>query len=227
MFLEKGMENYPTGNLVLYCYVRGENPFEADHEIIASNVVVSFIKMGDNFPVVTFPPISYKTIEDLKKVILESGDTHDVAKLPVFELPFNKDEAEKYVQYRMEQYNTAVMRYVDLCRNKEKPEIKFTGEKDIDYLMALTNLSYKFRNSKGLGKEAIKTEVDELLQSFSIRYPQYDTENYRLALLYPGEKGEELTSLYLKKFNAISQEKYEEASTYKQKIDSIANLYIR
>jgi hypothetical protein len=74
--LEKGNIENPTGNLILYARVVGENPFEPDHEYIASNVVVSFLRINNSLPVVTFPPVSFKTLEEM---ILE---------VPKSQLPF-------------------------------------------------------------------------------------------------------------------------------------------
>lgn len=225
MLLEKGSEKNPTGNLILYSFVKGENPFQPGGKVIASNVVVSYLKINDNFPVVTFPPVSYKNIDDLKQIILESGDIHDVARLPDFEIPPGKDAGNQYIQQRMEQYNGVVMKYVELCKNQKKTtETEVTGDSIGSYIDALAKLSIQYRSSRGLAREAAKLKVERFISKFSNSYPQFDLENYKNAIMYPGQKGDELASLYIQKFNAISHENYETASMLKKKIDSIEIL---
>ncbi|MCB1179253.1 MAG: hypothetical protein KDK36_16855, partial [Leptospiraceae bacterium] len=116
--LEKGSTSNPTGNLLVYCHVIGENPFQHGSEVIASNVVVSFLKINENLPVVTFPPVSYDTMDELQEVIYQNSEIYDIAKLPDFRMPSDKDEGNKYLQERMEQYNQFVMKYVELCKSK-------------------------------------------------------------------------------------------------------------
>lgn len=225
MLLERGDVYQPTGNLILYCYVIGENPFQPDCEIIASNVVVSFLKINDNFPVVTFPPISFKKIEDLQKVIMNNGDLYDVVRLPDFEMPYGQDAGNQYIQERMDQYNNYVIRYVELCKNKdENPSQELQGKTVNDYLNAIVNVSVKYKNSKGLAKEAVKYKMDELLTNFSYTHPQYDLDNFRNALLNLGDKGDEIALLYVRKFNAISEEHYEEASAIHKKIQYLESI---
>ena len=223
MFLEKGSDKNPTGNLILYCYVKGENPFHPGYDVIASNVVVSFLKVNDNYPVVTFPPVSFKSINGLKSIVAEYGNIHDIVKLPDFIMPEGKDEGNRYIQERMEQYNSFVMRYVELCRNKEK-KTELVDDGVEAYLNALAGLSLEYRESKGLAKEAAKMKVDQLIFNFSTKYPQFDLENYKNAVLYPGKRGEELASLYIQKFNAISIENYEVASQIKKQIDKLESF---
>ncbi|MEM7184299.1 MAG: UvrB/UvrC motif-containing protein [Spirochaetota bacterium] len=222
MLLEKGSESNPTGNLILYCFVNGENPFQPGCKIIASNVVVSYLKINENYPVVTFPPVSYKTLEDLKQIILESGEIHDVARLPDFEMPPGKEPGNRYIQERMEQYNGFVMKYVELCKNqKREAGTDIQGESIPSYIDALTKLSLQYRSAKGLAREAAKMKVEKLITQFSGSYPQFDLDNYKNAIMYPGQKGDELASLYIQKFNAISNENYETASVLKKQIEAI------
>ncbi|MCP5501104.1 MAG: hypothetical protein H7A25_14445 [Leptospiraceae bacterium] len=222
MFLEKGSEKNPTGNLILYCYVIGENPFQSGCEIIASNVVVSYLKINDNFPVVTFPPVSFPGIEDLKKILIETGDIHDVARLPDFHMPEGKEEGNRYIQERMEQYNSVVMKYVEFCRNQDKKtEPEFQSESFDQYMSSLARLSIQYRNSEGLAREAARMKVDRLVDKFAVRFPQLDLDNYMNAITYPGKKGDELASLYIKKFTAISEENYETAFLLKKQIEKL------
>lgn len=224
MIFEKGTKQNPTGNLILYCNVIGENPVQPGGRIIASNVVVSFLKLGDNFPVVTFPPVALPSLDELKKLIDVNLEAYDIARLPDFELPENKEEANRYIQDQMERFNQVVMRYVELCKTKEKKPHNDI-DKDIQgvegYLEALANLSMEFRKSTGLAREATQLKVDRIVHKFSSNHPQYDLDNFKKALDFPGNQGDELVGLYLKKFNAISLENYEVASNLKRKIVEI------
>ncbi|MCZ8238537.1 MAG: hypothetical protein O9346_08165 [Leptospiraceae bacterium] len=224
MIFEKGTKQNPTGNLILYCNVIGENPVQPGGRIIASNVVVSFLKLGDNFPVVTFPPVALPSLDELKKLIDVNLEAYDIARLPDFELPENKEEANRYIQDQMERFNQVVMRYVEFCKTKEKKPHNDI-DKDIQgvegYLEALANLSMEFRKSTGLAREATQLKVDRIVHKFSSNHPQYDLDNFKKALDFPGNQGDELVGLYLKKFNAISLENYEVASNLKRKIVEI------
>lgn len=225
MIFEKGSKNNPAGNLIVYCNVNGENPLQPGGRIIASNVVVSFLKIGDNFPVVTFPPVSLDSMDELRQIISENGDLYDVIKLPDFDMPENKEKANQYIQDRMENFNSLVMKYVDLCKNKERnSQAIIEGDGIRDYLDALAKLSLQFRKSSGLAREAARMKVDKLVDNFAVRHPQYDLENYKRALSYPGQKGEELAGLYLKKYTAISGEEYEKASVLKQQIQEMESF---
>lgn len=226
MIFEKGSKQNPTGNLVLYCHVIGENPVQPGGSIIASNVVVSFLKLGDNFPVVTFPPVALPKLEDLRNILDINLEAYDIVKLPDFELPDSKGSVNQYIQDQMDRFNQVVMRYVEFCKGREKraPAISTTdlvSDGVNGYLEALANLSLEFRNSSGLAREATQLKVDRLVNSFSTDHPQYDVDNFKRALSFPGNQGEELIGLYLKKFNAISVENYEGASQLKKQIDQI------
>ncbi len=217
--LEKGSKERPTGNLIIYCHVIGENPFQSGSQIIASNVVVSFLKINDNFPVVTFPPISFENLDELKKILVQNEDLYDLARLPDFRMPEEKEQGNQYIQNRMEQYNHFVMKYVDLCKNRENsplPLLNVEGPKD--YIEALRKLSTEFRSSTGIVKDTTQLKLENFITEFSPAYPQFDLSNYQKALFFPGQKGEVLVRLYIQKYEAIQNEKYETASLLKKQI---------
>jgi hypothetical protein len=226
--LEKGSTSNPTGNLILYCKVIGENPFQSGCDIIASNVVVSFLKVNESLPVVTFPPVSYPVLEDLQKALAKNIDTYDIAKLPDFIMPEDTERGNKYLQERMEQYNNFVLRYVEFCKNKDKGEINYSKGDDLNQsLNILMEASIDYRNSKDLAKEIAKDKIEKLIQEISNKNPEFDLENYKNAIYtFNGPIGEELASLYVKKLKTIRFEEYEEASLLKRKIlDLEANSF--
>ncbi|MCB1142165.1 MAG: hypothetical protein H7A24_08850 [Leptospiraceae bacterium] len=226
--LEKGSTSFPTGNLIVYSKVIGENPFQSGCEVIASNIVVSFLKINENMPVVTFPPISFQTMEDLQKTIAKNLEFYDIARLPDFIMPDSPEQGNKYLQERMEQYNSFVMRYVEFCKNREKNIQKKENSHDDNSsnLTTLMEASLNYRTSTGLSKEVSKQKLEKLLEDYSSRFPNLDLENFRKVIYnYSDSIGDELASLYIKKFNAIQNEEYEEASLLKRKIMDIETLY--
>ena len=226
MNLEKGNKNYPTGNVILYCNVVGQNPLQPGDRIIATNVVVSFLRTGDNLPVVTFPPVSMPNWDNLKAVLSENPELYDVIRLPDFELPENSEQENQYIQERMDQFNQVVIRYVELCKNRDKRQNP--KEEPVDsvksYLDALTKLSLDVRTSKGLAREATLVRVDKLVNQFTSQFPQMDAENFKKAIQVPGELGDELVGLYIRKFGAISTEDYEIAQKFQNRIREIESL---
>lgn len=226
MIFEKGSKANPTGNLILYCNVIGENPVQPGGGVIASNVVVSFLRLGENYPVVTFPPVALPTVEDLRNMLASNMDAYDIIKLPDFDMPESQEAANRYIQEQMDRFNQVVLRYVELCKKRNaKPRLfnpdQLHSQGVEGYLEALAELSLEYRKTSGLAKEATQLKVDRLVEHFSSEHPQYDVDNFRKALHFPGNAGEELIGLYLKKFNAISTENYEDAFMIKKQIEEI------
>ncbi|TGK18885.1 hypothetical protein EHO61_08185 [Leptospira fluminis] len=227
MKFEKGSEKNPSGNLIVYCNVVGENPLYPGGKIIASNVVVSFLRIGENFPVVTFPPVSLDSYEDLKRIISDNYDKYDVVKIKDFEMPVEQDDSNSYIKERMDHFENVVIRYVELCKNREGNSYS-PGEKEPegvrDYLDSLANLSLKVRRSSGIAREASLLHMEKLVENFAGKHPEFDLHNFRKALEVPGQTGEELIGLYLQKFNAISYERYEDASSLNKRIQQIESV---
>lgn len=220
--LEKGNIDNPTGNLILYAKVIGENPFEPEHEYIASNVVVSFLKINNSLPVVTFPPVPFRTLEDLHKAIQVNADAYDIARLPDFILPTEKEKVSKYLQERMDNFNAFIARYVEHCKQKESFSHKYFESDFNSYFRELLETSVMYKNSSGLTKEIAKSRVDNLVSEISVKFPSLDIENYKNAIFkYSGHLWDELATLYLKKFQAIYQENYEIASQLKKRIQEL------
>ncbi|EQA38139.1 hypothetical protein LEP1GSC050_1219 [Leptospira broomii serovar Hurstbridge str. 5399] len=227
MKFEKGSEKNPSGNLIVYCNVVGENPLYPGGKIIASNVVVSFLRIGENFPVVTFPPVSLDSYDDLKRIISDNYDKYDVVKIKDFEMPTEQEDSNSYIKERMDHFENVVIRYVELCKNREGnsfPANDKEPEGVRDYLDSLANLSLKVRRSSGIAREASLLHMEKLVENFAGKHPEFDLHNFRKALEMPGQTGEELIGLYLQKFNAISYERYEDASSLNKRIQQIESV---
>lgn len=119
---QKGNSDHPTGNMLVYCHVRGHNPVEPGGDLIVCNVVVSYVSARSNhFPVVIFPPTSLPGYDDLE-LLLELGENYDLIQLEDFEIPDDQEE-DAYVRERLDVFNRYVMEYVELCREHIQAEI--------------------------------------------------------------------------------------------------------
>ena len=119
---QRGNASHPTGNLLVYCHVRGHNPVEPGGDLIVCNVVVSYVSAKSNhFPVVIFPPTALPGFEDLEQ-LLELGETYDLVQLEDFEIPEGGDE-DAYVKERLDSFNRYVMEYVEMCREHIQDEL--------------------------------------------------------------------------------------------------------
>jgi hypothetical protein len=226
--LEKGSLSNPTGNLVVYARVIGENPFDPDCEYIASNVIISYLRQGDSLPVVTFPPVSFPDLTALQNVLNRYSDTYDIIRLKDFIMPSEKEAINEYLRERMDEFNQIIAKYVELCKNKEKNKEKEKKYEEIyDFFKELVEYSVQYRSSTGLTKEIAKAKVNSLAKEISNRYPAFDIDNYiNVIYKYKGQIGDELATLYLKKFQAIHKEEYEKASQLKRQIQNLEANFI-
>lgn len=221
----KGDPQAPTGNLIAFCQVIGKNPLETEGTIIAIHVVVSNISARENsFPVVVFPPVSLRNEGELSRVIAFQ-DRCDVVRLDDFQIP-SEDQEQDYMNERLEQFNDLVRDYVDLYQRhheKRSPALK----EDIKLLTGPAQ--GKSETSEPTeGEEATLKRLQDLLKTgagpgdFSpvIRYieknfPQYDIQNFEKSI---HQDQTEIASLYIKKFFAIHEERYEAAALFQARI---------
>ncbi len=246
----KGNAEEPTGNLIVYCYVNGRNPFHPGGKIILSNVVVSFLSARTNmFPVVVFPPVSLMTDEDLDQV-LEINEFSDVIQLYDFEMPDGEDPGQNYVNERMTHFNQIVMEYVEFCRGYISSRVRddFMAESrelDAEFALeapreepatatalstlpdeeknALENLERLMGSSGPRGEEELKADhhFRSVVRLIEARYPKYDIRNFLRGLKVPQSADAGLHSLYMKKFWAIYEENYEQAARIQSKINRL------
>jgi hypothetical protein len=217
----KGDSQAPTGNLIAFCRVIGKNPFESDGTIIAVHVVVSNISARENsFPVVVFPPVSLKSEKELSRVIGFQGRV-DVIRLENFQIP-SEDREQEYMNERLEQFNDIVRDYVDLYQRYHER----VGPRVAEEIKLLTGPTENVVTEEG--EEATLKKLQDLLKvgagpaDFSpvIRYieknyPQYDISNFEKSI---HQDRTEIASLYIKKFFAIHEERYEAAALFQARI---------
>lgn len=246
----KGNAEEPTGNLIVYCYVNGRNPFHPGGKIILSNVVVSFLSARTNmFPVVVFPPVSLMTEDDLDQV-LEINEFSDVMQLYDFEMPEGEEEGQNYVNERMSHFNQVVMEYVEYCRGyigariRDDDFLPEPQEFEADFTLeapaaagperqaeenALSTLpddeKSTLENLERLMGHAPRNQEDShfrnVVRHIEARYPKYDIRNFLRGLQVRQSVDAGLHSLYMKKFWAIYEENYEQAARIQGKINRL------
>ncbi|MEQ9363629.1 MAG: hypothetical protein RIF32_05270 [Leptospirales bacterium] len=128
---QRGNADHPTGNLMVYCHVRGHNPVQPGGDLIVCNVVVSYVSASSNhFPVVIFPPTALPAYDDLEQ-LLQLSENYDLVQLEDFEIPGDQDE-DSYVRGRLDVFNRYVMEYVELCREHIQEQISRQSPSDLN-----------------------------------------------------------------------------------------------
>lgn len=221
----------PTGNLLVYCLVQGENPIQSGDQVLACHVAVSFVGAQDsNFPVVIFPPISAADLNELE-ALAARDDRLDIVATEDYVAP-SEDEREDYMRRRMEQLNELVLAYVELCRNRFEKQSPAPTQRRLSRPPAPPALPEpQIPDTEGRlieelekalsspAEQSLKRELDRVLRNATRRFPQFDTDN----LLRDVERGgRPLAELYLEKFRAIVAERYEEAATIQTRIQKLA-----
>jgi len=215
----KGDALSPTGNLIVFCNVRGENPVDPGGSIIVSNVFVSFLSARkDTFPVVVFPPMSLESEDELDDLLC-LNERADVLQVDDFEKPPDKS-MEEYIEDRMQEFNMVVVDYVELCRSyieKREKELKIAPvELTEEAVLARLDTIKDLRHA----------QLDNYLTFLEANFSKYDAGNLRRAL-DSQPAGSYLARLYIKKFQAIYQENYEHAARLQKRIDLLQNLQPR
>lgn len=240
----KGNADEPTGNLIVYCYVNGRNPFHAGGKIILSNVVVSFLSARNNmFPVVVFPPVSLMSEDDLDQV-LEINEFSDVIQLYDFEMPEEEEAGQNYVNERMSHFNQIVMEYVEYCRGYIGSRVRddffpepqeFDADFTLEAPATLTNPNSTEENALSTIPDDERSTLEHLerligpefkrdanfnnvVRHIQSSYPKYDIGNFLRGIGASPAEGTGLHSLYMKKFWAIYEENYEQAARIQSKI---------
>lgn len=222
----QGDARNPTGNLLVFSEAIGYNPVQPGGRYIVCNVVVSFVSASTNhFPVVIFPPTALNNEEELQ-AIMQLQNYYDVVRLEDFEVPAHRDEND-YVKERLEDFNRCVMEYVELCRHSLEDRLPVVMEpvtdSSVDKAQAQEDLPDDEATTLDrledliVHEQADRTEIRELIKHIEVRFPRYDIRNLERALARDSSAGQ-LPRLYIQKFRAIMDEKYEEAATLQSRI---------
>lgn len=151
LYFERGDKKNPSGNLLIYTKIKGENPIEPGKQIFAANVYISILSQEENLPVVTFPPIPYKEKSEMMKHLVNQ-DNIDIIKLDDFEFPLEIDEVDGYLTRQLEYFHEAVDEYVEIYSKRFKKEEKIDEDTFLENLflkdVEIASLSKKSKKSK-------------------------------------------------------------------------------
>ncbi len=220
----RGNQNAPCGVLVAFADVRGKNPIDPEGKILAVHISVSALSAHmSHYPVVVFPPTSFRDRSHLDRVLDFMGDV-DVIELEPFQLPENSEE-EDYFQVRMDELNHIVQDYVDLF---QKRYLSMAQEQGIEFLNLDLEADPAVEDEHPLDLRSSLNQLETLLQKKAdidqyrsvIRYirshhPELDVWNFEQLIR---NSRHEIAELYIKKFRAIAEERYEAAAFYQNRI---------
>lgn len=218
----RGDQSKPTGLLVAFAEVIGRNPIDPEGSIIAVHIAVSALSAQmSHYPVVVFPPSSYRDRKQLDQVLDFMGNV-DLVQIPAFSLPTDKPEDE-YFQQRMDDLNKIVQEYVDLF---QKSFLAMAQENGLELFNV--DLDFFEDDEQALDLGSSLNQLETLLQSKAdieqyrpiIRYirshhPELDVWNFEQLVR---NSKHEIAELYIKKFRAIAEERYEAAAFFQNRI---------
>ncbi len=235
-----GSRMCPSGNLLVYARTPGYNFLSPGCELIFCNVMVSFIADEDKFPVVAFPPKALAKERDIAKLV-EIHPHYDVIRIEDFEVEPERDLGA-YIHKRIRKFNAFIVEYVEMChdylykQSKTQTKQMHSGlllgqpshaaplqNQDSDEKLCLERLErYVFSKSN----ESLLPRLRNTIKLLSQNYPRYDSYNLARALGLAGEKQRKkknvkLAKLYIRKFQAIYHENYEEAAQLQRCIRDI------
>jgi vacuolar-type H+-ATPase subunit I/STV1 len=220
----RGNQNAPSGILVAFAEVCGKNPIDPEGTILAVHICVSALSAHmSHYPVVVFPPTSFRDRSQLEQVLDFMGDV-DVIQLDPFQLP-DESEEEDYFQHRMDELNRIVQEYVDLF---QKRYTSMAAEQGIEFVSFDPDVDLSEEEDRPLDLRSSLNELEKLLQRKAdidqytpvIRYirshhPELDVWNFEQLVR---NSKHEIAELYVKKFLAIAEERYEAAAFYQNRI---------
>lgn len=230
MQFEYGSESAPKGNCFLYSAVINDKHYFPEASWVAANVYVSSLPMKDKLPVVAFPPVGISSPDQIFRIAQDRD--MDVIRVADFEPPEDSQEAKKYFQSRVQEFNEVVMHYEELCNqvmNIEQEGIQLQsnqgqGWRTKDNMEKLEELEDRFLvavNNPQEEDQDIETILGPYLHDPLLQDQRFDFQNLRAIFSELDENRERIISLFFKKFKAIYQENYEQASHIQETIDSL------
>jgi len=221
----RGDQHAPTGVLVAFAEVRGQNPLDPDGKFIAVHVSVSALSAHiSHYPVVVFPPSSFRSRHDLDQVVEFIGNV-DLIELEPFDDSTGASEDE-YLQSRMDDFNRIVQEYVDLFQKRYSVMAKEAGI-DLTSYSSITeilgdgeDMPLDLRSSLNelenlLEKKATIDQYRSVIGYIRSHHPELDVWNFEQLVR---SSKLEVAALYVKKFKAIAEERYEAAAFYQNRI---------
>jgi len=129
------------GNAVVFWMVRGYNHWAPDHEVIAANFTISALTEDDKMVTATFPPVSYKLIDDLMHRL--TGINCDIFNGGDIQFPRYLKDLTAFVQHEIDYYNDLIEAYT--AKYKERFAFKPEFLSDADKIYQLEKLRQEIR----------------------------------------------------------------------------------
>ena len=219
MMLRRGKVDNLTGNAVVYWDIVGENEIAPGYTIFAVNFTVSPLPLDNKLLTATFPPIPYRDFDELFEKL--SLVTCDIIYGGELMFPSDQEAITQFYKSEFAKYNKVIEEYVDLY--KERFNLSVNNLTEIERLDLLKEMSKKVRIEIREGAESKKMggkkKIIELIKT--LESSKYDVKQFQKVLFIPGDVADQLVSLYTKKFFAIYNEKYEDASQIKDEITKL------
>jgi hypothetical protein len=225
----KGKENTsgPTGNAIIYWYIRGNNKLFKHAEIIASNFVISPLQVKDETLMVNFPPVLVENYDKLVN-IAEKNDI-DLIKGEDIVIPDDIDDFSEFFKSQIEKYNGLIQEYLLAYKEKnaaggeggggEFPSVpRLIGHATETMEKIRTMVKYKessrliadnIRKLRDIQKQ-LRSEMSGLTFDGVLRF-----------IRKPSQDVDSLVALYREKLLALFLEDYERAAHLKRDIVEI------
>ncbi len=215
MVLHRGDSDNLTGNGIVYWNVEGENFIASGYEVFAINFIVSSLQLDNKLLTATFPPIPFQNVNalfdrlvDVQCDIIYGGD---------IKFPDTQKNFSSFYKNEFAKYNKIIEEYVECYKEKFIVIVEKLSEQEKLYM--LKDIANKTRielQEGGKTRLLFKKKIKKLTETLESN--KYDLSNFKQAIFMPGKVGDELSSLYIKKFFAIFYEDYEDALLIKNEI---------
>jgi hypothetical protein len=228
MDIESNHGESPTGNAIIYWYIRGNNKLFKNVEIVASNFVISPLQVKDETLMVNFPPVLVENYEKLAS-IAEKNDI-DLIKGDDIVIPDDIDDFSKFFKGQIEKYNGLIQEYLLAYKEKNTgSDVPMTVPQLIrgaTELMEKIRTMVKYRESDTLITESIE-KLRSLQEQLRSEMPGMNFD--RLIRFIDGPSGDVdlLVSLYREKLLAVFLEDFERAARLKRHIATLEEKLIR
>ncbi len=222
MIMEQGDINNPTGNAIIFWIIKGNNRILKDAEIIASNFIISPLKINNETLMVNFPPILLKNREKLNNVI--EKDNIDLINGGEIFVPDDITDFIDFYKKQIEKYNGMIQEYLLAYKRKK------IGKTSVQSLPQLINLAGETMENvrrlvKNKGKkELIEIKIGKLLEiqdHLNDEMKGFDMNKIIHYIERQDIEVDSLVDLYKRKFIAIFLEDYERADDLNKKIIKI------
>jgi hypothetical protein len=216
MIIRRGDYEDLSGNVVVYWDINGVNYLSPGDEILAANFTVSAIPYNNKILTATFPPVSFKDLEKLMRVL--TNVKCEIIYGGTISFPKDEKDFHKYYKQEFAKYNKIIEQYTVKYKDKFKLNYLNLSEKEHIHILAESTQKVRTQISKNQLSNKTRRELIDLTDFIQSSYTKYDIKPFLKIVFKSGKNIDKLSNLYIKKFLAIFYEEYEQASTLHEKI---------